>query len=68
MGGGVDSGSAAVIENFLEAICRDEDTPDIVIMGTLPCSEEVRAVLKRLNNLSFSVHFFQGSPMSPDDL
>ena len=67
-GGGVDSGSASIVENFLQALCRDEDTPDIVLLGQNPATAEVRSVIKKLNNKLFYVKFFQGTPMSVDDL
>mmetsp|Transcript_64790 Transcript_64790/g.130298 ORF Transcript_64790/g.130298 Transcript_64790/m.130298 type:complete len:1130 (+) Transcript_64790:166-3555(+) len=68
VGGGVDSGSAPIIENFLQALCRDESTPDIVLMGTSPCSEEVFKVLKGLNDRGFCIKFYVGTSMLAEDL
>jgi hypothetical protein len=68
LGGGVDSGDASVIKIFLQALCRDENTPDIVLLGAHECSPEVRVVISDLNKKKFFVKYFQGTPMSADDL
>mmetsp|Transcript_7239 Transcript_7239/g.8618 ORF Transcript_7239/g.8618 Transcript_7239/m.8618 type:complete len:1441 (+) Transcript_7239:158-4480(+) len=68
IGGGVDSGAASVIKIFLQALCRDENTPDIVLLGASECTPDVRTVIRDLNRKKFYVKYFQGTPMSADDL
>jgi hypothetical protein len=70
-GGGVDVGSAVVLETFLKALCRKAGggtNPDIVIMSQTAVTSELRDMLSRQWAKSFNILFFVGSPLEASDM
>ena len=67
MGGAVSSPSKACVEDFLRSICRDNSTPEIVLLAT-SCSEEVRSLLNEPWAKCRSIQYFKGDASNAADL
>lgn len=69
VGGGLTCGSAALVEPFLEQLCRTErdDVPDIVLMSRVKCNEAVRGVLSQ-PKFRDQVRYLVGNPTNALDL
>jgi hypothetical protein len=65
MGGGVNAPTRSACETFLKSLCRSEDTPEVVLMGT-NISEDVKEMLNE--SWAGGVQWFAGSPLSEADL
>lgn len=68
MGGGVACGSPMVLETFLRALCRGDNTPEIVLMSEAPCSDPVRQLLRQEWTRNFKIHYFVGAPLDRHDM
>ena len=67
MGGAVASPSKACVEDFLRSICRDNSTPEIVLLAP-SCSEEVRSLLNEPWAKCRSIQYFKGDASNAADL
>jgi hypothetical protein len=65
MGGGVSAPTKDACEVFLKSLCRDDSTPEIVLMGT-EFSEDLKEMLNE--HWASNIVWFKGNPLSEDDL
>jgi hypothetical protein len=63
LGGAVSSPSKACLESFLQGLCRDSNTPEVVLLAT-ECQPEVREMLQEPWIKSKSIQFFKGDATS----
>lgn len=67
IGGGVSGGNRTSIECFLKMLCRDQTTPEIVILGDA-ISDDIKDMCKEPWAKKFGIQFFTGSCLKRCDL